>query len=85
MMTQYRSITIMSCFGKLFTSILNARLNDVIYAHTVIEENQAGFHAGYSTMDYRYCKTQKQELLCLFIDFSRADATVWRVGLWKKF
>ena len=48
----YRPITILSCFGKLFTSILNSRLNDFIDAHNVLEETQAGFRAGYSTMDH---------------------------------
>ena len=47
----YRPITILSCFGKLFTSVLNARLNKLLDAHTILEENQAGFRAGYSTMD----------------------------------
>ena len=46
----YIRITIMSCFGK-FTSILNARLNKFLDAHTILEENKAGFRAGYSTMD----------------------------------
>ena len=39
----YRSITLISCLGKLFTSILNERMNQ--YADTVklILENQASF------------------------------------------
>ena len=37
----YRPITILSCLGKLFTSILNGRLND--YLEDSILENQAGF------------------------------------------
>ena len=85
-------VKLISCFGKLFTSILNARLNDFIDAHTVIEENHVGFQAGYSTMDHIFvlhaltetAKTQKQELLCSFIDFNKAYDSVWRVGLWKK-
>ena len=48
----YRPITILSCFGKLFTPILNARLNKFLDAHNILEENQAGFRAGYSTMDH---------------------------------
>ena len=49
-----RPITIFSCFGKLFTSVLNARLNKFLDAHTILEENQAGFRAGYSTMDHMF-------------------------------
>ena len=29
-------------------------------------------------------KTKKKKLFCLFIDFSKAFDSVWRVGLWKK-
>ena len=82
----------MSCFGKLFTSILNARLNKFLDAHNILEENQAGFRAGYSTMDHIYvlhalteiAKIKKKKLFCSFIDFSKAFDSVWRVGLWKK-
>ena len=91
----YKPITILSCFGKLLISILNmlnARLNKFLDAHNILEENQAGFHAGYSTMDHIFvlhalteiAKTQKKKLFCSFIDFSKAFDSVWRVGLWKK-
>ena len=87
----YRPITILSCFGKLFTSILNSLLNDFIDSHNVLEENQTGFRAGYSTVDHIFVvygltettKTQKKKLFCSFIDFSKAFNSVWRVGLWK--
>ena len=85
----YRPITILSCFGKLFTSILNARLNKLLDAHNILEENQAGFRAGYSTMNHIFVLhalteiaiTQKNKLFCLFIDFSKAFDSVWHVGL----
>ena len=51
----HRPITILSCFGKLFTSILNARLNKFLDAHNILEENQAGFRAGYSKMGSYFC------------------------------
>ena len=67
---------ILSCFGKLFTSIFNSRLNDFIDAHNVLKENQTGFRAGYSmdTMDHIFvlyalkeiAKTQKKKLSILF-------------------
>ena len=88
----YRPITILSCFGKLFTSILNARLNTFLDAHTILEEIQAGFprrllnNGSYFCIACinRNCKTQKKKLFCSFIDFSKAFDSVWRVGLWKK-
>jgi hypothetical protein len=45
----YRPITIVSCFGKLFTSVLNNRLNKLSDQYHVILENQGGFRKGYST------------------------------------
>ena len=39
----YRGITILSCLGKLFTSIINTRLNRYANATNLINENQTGF------------------------------------------
>ena len=58
----------------------------------LLEENQAGFRAGYSTCDHVFSlhalieilKAKKQKLFCSFIDFSKAFDSVWRVGLWSK-
>ena len=47
-----RPITILSCFSKLFTAILNARLTKILNHNNIIEENQAGFRSGYSTSDH---------------------------------
>ena len=88
----YRPITILSCFGKLFTAILNNRLNTFLQYHDLLEENQAGFRAGYSTTDHIFTlhtlteilKVKRKKLYCSFIDFSKAFDSVWRVGLWTK-
>ena len=42
----------LSCFGKLFTSILNNRLNNYLENMNIIAEKQAGFRKGYSTTDH---------------------------------
>ena len=39
----YRPITIVSCLGKLFTVILNARLNDYTEEFMILKETQSGF------------------------------------------
>jgi hypothetical protein len=39
----YRPITIVSCFGKLFTAVLNARLSEFSDEILLINENQCGF------------------------------------------
>jgi hypothetical protein len=43
----YRGITILSCYGKLFTAVLNNRLN-----LSVLCEEQAGFRKNYGTYDH---------------------------------
>lgn len=48
----YRPITILSCLGKLFTSILNDRLNTFLEDALLLSENQAGFRKQYSTLDH---------------------------------
>ena len=48
----YRPITVLSCFSKLFTSILNTSLTKFLEIHTALNENQAGFRQGYSTADH---------------------------------
>ncbi|XP_061381710.1 uncharacterized protein LOC133319855 [Danaus plexippus] len=46
----YRPISLMSCFYKLFASSLLERIAPVIDAHQPIEK--AGFRSGFSTMDH---------------------------------
>jgi len=47
----FRAITLVSCFGKLFTSILNKRLTLFSNQTEILKENQTGFRKGYSTTD----------------------------------
>ena len=88
----YRPITIVSCFAKLFTSILNERLQRFSDEINLIQENQAGFRKGYSTIDNIFVlhalisltNLSKKKLYCIFIDFEKAFDKVWRNGLWGK-
>ena len=88
----YRPITILSCLGKLFTSIINTRLNDYLEEYMLLAEDQAGFRKQYSTLDHIYSlhalieilKIKKQKLFACFVDFSSAFDSVWRAGLWHK-
>lgn len=90
--SNYRPITILSCFGKLFTAVLNMRLNNFLNSYDLLNQNQAGFRSGFSTNDHIFAlhaiaellKSKKQKLFCSFIDFSKAFDSVWRVGLWMK-
>ena len=49
----YRPITIL-CLVKLFTAILNNRLNTYSESFLLLNENQCGFREGYSTLDCIY-------------------------------
>ena len=89
---EYRPITILSCLGKLFTTILNTRINNFLEANKLLNENQSGFSKDHSTIDnifilhslIEYMKVREMKLFCTFVDFSKAFDTVWRTGLWSK-
>ena len=88
----YRPITLLSCFGKLFTSFLNDRINKYLKDNSIINSCQAGFRKGYATTDNLFilqslieiARVNKNKLFCAFIDFKQAFDKVWRVGLWNK-
>ena len=88
----YRPITLVSCLGKLFTSIINSRLQSFAREFELLSESQTGFRKTYSTCDSIFALhmlisilfNQKKKLFCAFIDFKRAFDTVWRDGLWVK-
>ena len=88
----YRPITILSCLGKLFTSVINQRINSFLIENKLLNENQAGFRAGYSTNDHilalniliQKLRSEKRKLFCSFVDFSAAFDSIWRAGLWFK-
>ena len=76
--------------GKLFTALLNSRLNNYLEENNLLNETEAGFRASYSTADNifvihaltEYLRVRKMKLYCAFIDFQKAFDSVWRVGLW---
>ena len=88
----YRAITLVRCFGKLFTSLLNSRLTVMLEENNVLSEAQAGFRADHSTIDHIFAlKTivelylaQGRRLFCAFVDYKKAFDTVSRTILWKK-
>ena len=48
----YRGITVLSCFGKLFTSVINDRTHSVLETNYILGTEQSGFRKGLSTMDH---------------------------------
>lgn len=91
--SNYRGITLSSCLGKLFCSILNNRLNNFIRQNNILGPEQLGFVAGNRTSDAiyilhslieKYCKLQNQKLYVCFIDFEKAFDKVSRTLLLNK-
>ena len=88
----YRGITLLSVIGKLFTNILNTRLNDWAENYHVYVEAQAGFRKGMGTMDnifvmhslISHCINTNKKLYSAFIDFKKAFDFVVRDVLWFK-
>ena len=88
----YRGITLVSCFGKIFTSILNDRLQNWAQETEINSDAQFGFKAKHSTVDAIFILTSlierhlqnKKRFYCAFIDLKRAFDSVYRDGLWFK-
>ena len=48
----YRGITVLSCFGKLFTSVINDRIYSFLETSGILGTEQSGFRKGHSTIDH---------------------------------
>ena len=88
----YRGITLLSCIGKLFTSILNSRLYTFLTNEKILGNEQAGFRPKHSTLDHifalhilsNYYIDRKKQLFCAFVDYSKAFDFIERTHLWQK-
>ena len=87
----YRGITILSCLGKLFASVVNGRQTTYIEGNGLFGNEQAGFRAGYSTFDHlwnswnnRYVVARKEAPILWFLDYEKAFDKVERAFLWGK-
>ena len=45
-------ITVLSRFGKLFTSVINDRIHSFLETSDILGNEQSGFRKGHSTMDH---------------------------------
>ena len=90
--SNYRGITLLSTIGKLFTRILNNRLNDWSEEDSIYVEAQEGFRRGMGTSDnifvlnnlITHCLNNNDHLYCAFVDFTKAFDFVVRDILWFK-
>ena len=88
----YRGITILSCFGKLFTCLLNRRLGAFIEKFNILGVEQTGFRKGYSTLDNIFTLygiidillSKHKRLYCGFLDYEKAFDKIDRAFLWHK-
>ncbi|MCG7877024.1 MAG: reverse transcriptase family protein, partial [Candidatus Thiodiazotropha endolucinida] len=90
--SNYRGITLLSTVSKLFTRVLNNRLNDWAEQYNIYIEAQAGFRKCMGTVDnifilnslITHCLNHNERLYCAFIDFTKAFDFVVRDILWFK-
>ena len=88
----YRGITLVSCFAKLFTGILNRRISNWCEHNHVLSDAQFGFRTGRSTVDAIFVLnavvnkvlTEKGRLYCAFVDLKKAFDSVNLTNLWFK-
>ena len=88
----YRGITLVSCFAKVYTTVLNNRLKQRTTENEVITDAQFGFKSNHSTIDAVFILKHlidkhihsREKLYCAFIDLIKAFDSISRVGLWYK-
>ena len=88
----YRGITIISCLGKLFTKIMNDRLNKWADAEDILSEVQYGFRKNRSTVDCLYIIqglvdimfSKGLKLYVCFIDYEKAYDRIDRACMFHK-
>ena len=88
----YRGITLLSCVGKLFTSLLNHRLCIFLEDYGILGEEQAGFRSGYNTVDHVFVLNtlielyshKRKKLFCAFIDYKKAFDSIDRAPVMAK-
>ena len=88
--TNYRGITLLSVLGKLFTRILNNRLDGWAEKYQIYIEAQNGFRRGRSTADSAFILSniiddflaQGKKLYAYFVDYSKAFDYVVHENLW---
>ena len=85
----YRPISLTSLLSKIYTGILNSRLEDFIDTYDILPEEQAGFRNGFSTVDHifsLYAMVMKQfhkkrKLYVAFIDYKKCFDSIDRNAL----
>ena len=83
----YRGVSLMSCLGKFFLSIINKRLTKFCVERGILSESQLGFQQGNRCSDAhliihnlidKYCHKNNRKIYSCFIDLSKAFDTIPR-------
>ena len=83
----YRGISLMSCLGKLFLTIINNRLTEFCLHKGLLSPSQLGFVKGNRTSDphiilnnilQKYCHKSNKRIYGCFVDFSKAFDSVYQ-------
>lgn len=91
--SNYRGVSLLSCLGKFFLSILNNRLEQFSLDNGILSASQLGFIKGNRTSDAhiiirnlidKYCHKNNKRIYSCFIDLSKAFDTVPRDILLQK-
>ncbi len=89
----YRGITVSSCPGKVFGTILKKRLNKYCDENNIIDDRQSSHRKKSRTTDNlfilrtlieKYCITKNEGLFVGFIDFKKAFDSIWHEALFLK-
>ena len=88
----YRGISLCDISSKVYGSIINKRIQRWVDEHNITGEIQAGFKAGYSTIDHaftlmacvqkQFSNNNNRKLYVAFIDFQKCFDTINRNILW---
>ena len=88
----YRGITLLSCLSKIFTSVLNNRLETFCKEIDTISDAQFGFRKGRSTVDAMFALlstvqnylSNNKRLYVAFVDLKKCFDSIYRNSLWLK-
>ena len=89
----YRGISLLSVFGKVFMNIMNVRISKWCERNEILCQEQGGFKKQFSTIDSvfvletvirKYLMKPKGRFYCAFVDFTKAFDLLNRDSLWYK-
>ncbi len=91
-MSNYRPVSVLTTFSKLFEKIMNNRIVEYLEKFSILYENQYGFRKGYSTdlalstvIDFVMKELEDKKTVCgIYMDLSKAFDTINHTVLKQK-